>query len=234
MTWEQKYLKYKKKYLELSGGAPNRCRKKVNEEITFDEIEILIKDLYLKEEDYNEGMDETNDTFKTIFFNSKYGNQLMKYYKKITHENKRKFKDKIEEIISELSNDDDKQKMRNINIDNDFSSDIDKSKKLSVEGSKILISEVKKIVVPEYVELNIDSKLNILINNYIKIKKNYDTNNTKLITIEDLLFKKIYQSYYEKIIYNQEHEILNSLKIILNKYISKEKISDLFFNNDDY
>ena len=45
MSWEQKYIKYKKKYLELSGGAPNRCRKKVEEELSFDEIEQLIKNL---------------------------------------------------------------------------------------------------------------------------------------------------------------------------------------------
>jgi len=45
MYYEQKYLKYKKKYLELSGGAPNRCRKKVEEEETCYKIEKLIKEL---------------------------------------------------------------------------------------------------------------------------------------------------------------------------------------------
>jgi len=41
---EQKYLKYKKKYLELSGGMPGRCRKK-NDGKNFEQIEKLINEL---------------------------------------------------------------------------------------------------------------------------------------------------------------------------------------------
>jgi hypothetical protein len=221
MSWEQKYLKYKKKYLELSGGAPNRCRKKVDEEVTLENIKKIIIDLGSSSIN-SFRYDNTGYNIEEDFFNdydlTNYGIQDTINMEKNNIKINEKINEKIKELIKLLEDPSDIEKMGDINSSIHFSNEDQILSKNSCD--KLL--PIYQTIFDQQMQLQLPPEPTLLyklIYNYNILKKNKGIDEKKLSDIAIILYEKLYQNnqqYYSNMY--EDYFINEGLLRILKNY----------------